>query len=271
LTLTNAEIKKLSLLKDRSERHSQKKFLIEGKRAIIEALSYGASVHYVIVSSAVDSGKIQDIQNAIEGVKIEEIPETKFRRLSSTEVSQGVVAVAGMKEFSRDDLLRQIRVGKKSVILVVDRVSDPGNLGTILRSAAWFGVDIVLIAKGSVDVYNPKVVRAAMAAIVELDIYKEVNLEEEVPLLKTHGYSIVAASQDGKAIYSDYTFPEKVALVVGSEAAGIEKKVLTLCEQSVAIPRIGKMESLNVGVATSIILAEIIRQRNQVQGQNKGG
>ncbi len=262
--LSNAEIKKLSDLKDRTGRREQGKFLIEGKRAIEEALTGEAAINMIVISSSIKRSKFSEILGITEerAISIEEIPTIKFSKLSSTETSQGIIAVSDIRTFSSDGLAAKVRSKKKSLVLLLDRISDPGNLGTILRSAAWFGVDAVLIEDGSVDVYNPKVVRSAMAAIAGLDVIQEIHLNEEITKLKSFGFTVVASSQTGKKIYSQYIFPQKTFLVLGSEANGIDKNLFPLCDESVCIPRVGKMESLNVGVASSIILSEIIRQRS---------
>ncbi len=262
--LSNAEIKQLSDLKERLGRREQGKFLIEGKRAIEEALSGETDIKAIVVNLSANSSKFSEILGVAEerSIQVEEVPATKFSKLSATETSQGIIAVADIRTFSSDGLAATVRSKKKSLVLLLDRISDPGNLGTILRSAAWFGVDAVLIAEGSVDIYNPKVVRSAMAAIAGLDVIQEVQLIEQITKLKSFGFIVVASSQSGKTNYSQYVFPRKTSLVLGSEANGIDKKILALCDESVCIPRVGKMESLNVGVASSIILSEIVRQRS---------
>ena len=152
--LSNAEIKILSELKERSGRQKQRKFFIEGKRGIIEALEGSAKIVQIIVNLGSNSRKFSEIYSLAEelGSVIEEIPAAKFNKLSSTEMSQGIIAIAEIHERSFDDLISGLRTKKRAVVLILDRISDPGNLGTILRSAAWFGVDAVFIAKGSVDV-----------------------------------------------------------------------------------------------------------------------
>ena len=262
--ISNAEIKHLAELKERSGRIGQKRFFIEGKRSIEEALAANADIKQIIVNLATNSQKFAGIYSGAEerGIRIEEIPAEKFNKLSSTETSQGIIAVAEVHETTFENLISDLRTKRKAIVLILDRISDPGNLGTILRSAAWFGVDAVLIAKGSVDVYNPKVVRSAMAAIAGLNFLQEVTLVDEMPTLKKLGFTMIASTQNGNVGYTEYEFPKKAALVFGSEATGITQKVAAHCDESIFIPRVGKMESLNVAVATSIVLAEVVRQRS---------
>lgn len=261
--VTNAEIKHLSELKEKTGREGQAKFLIEGKRAVTEAFTSNASIERILVNIAADSGKFSEIYSLAEerGVTIDELPDAKFAKLSSTGTSQGIIAVASILSTSLENVLDEIRSKRSALVIILDKISDPGNLGTILRSASWFGVDAVLTGEGSVDVYNPKVVRSAMAAIASLNAVQEIKLREAISKLKSFGFMIVASTQNGKRNYSDYVFPLKSCLIFGSEAAGIDRRTLDVCDETVFIPRIGKMESLNVGVASSIIVSEIIRQR----------
>ncbi len=262
--LSNADIKRLAELKDRSGRKEQGLFFIEGKRAVVEALTGDASITEIIISIGTSPAKLSEVYSLAEkaGVKIEEVPAAKFNKISSTETSQGVLAVASVRELSAGDLLTELRPKRKATVLVLDKISDPGNLGTILRSAAWFGVDAVFIAAGSVDAYNPKVVRAAMAAICRLDVVQDASLPDVLPKLKSLGFSVVASTQDAELSYVDFEFQKRVALVFGSEATGISHDVLGICEARIGIPGSGKMESLNVGVASSIVLSELSRQRS---------
>ncbi len=262
--ISTTEIKQLMELKDRSGRKEQGLFFIEGKRAVLEAMTGDARVLRLIVDLGASPGRLSAIYSLAEAkeVEVEEIPAVKFRKLSSTETSQGIIAVARIRELDSDAMLSELRPKRSATVLVLDRVSDPGNLGTILRSAAWFGVDGVLIAEGSVDAYNPKVVRSAMAAICQLDVVQDVKLADEITKLKSLGFAAVASAQDAPLSYTDYEYPLRCAVVFGSEASGIAANVLELCDANVSIPRIGKMESLNVGVAASIVLSEMARRRS---------
>ena len=262
--MTNNEIRHLSLLKEKSGREGQGRYFIEGKRSVTEAISNSTSIERILVNIAIDSAKFAEIYALAEagGIPIEEVPAVKFAKLASTETSQGIIAVANVLSTKLDTVLRQIASKRKAVVTILDRISDPGNLGTVLRSASWFGVDAVLTGEGSVDIYNSKVVRSAMAAIASLTVAQEIKIIDALSSLKSFGFTIVASSQDGENNYVEYNFPQKLCLIFGSEAAGVGKKTLELCDESVAIPRIGKMESLNVGVAASIILSEVMRQRS---------
>lgn len=261
--LSNSDLKRLSALKERAGRKEQRLFFIEGKRAIIEALTGDAAVRQIIVSLGASANRLSEIQ-ALAGEKeidVQELPVAKFRKLSSTETSQGIIAVAAVREMSADQLLAELRPKRVATVLLLDKISDPGNLGTILRSAAWFGVAGVFIAEGSVDAYNPKVVRSAMAAICQLDVVQDAALADDIAGLKKFGFEIVASTQDAPLSYAEHGYGNRCALVFGSEASGISQELLDSCDVQAGIPRVGKMESLNVGVAASIVLSEVARRR----------
>lgn len=258
---TNSDIKRLAELKERAGRKEQGLFFIEGKRAVLEAMTGSAVIRRIIVSLAANETLMPEIHSIAEekGIEIEELPDTKFRKLSSTETSQGVIGVAAIRELSSEALLAELRPKRNATVVLLDRISDPGNLGTVLRSAAWFGVNAVIISEKSVDAYNPKVVRSAMGAIAELDVVQDVKLSDAIAALKSLGFSLTAAIQEAGLSYTDFNYPRRCAVLFGSEASGINPGLLAACDASVAIPRVGKMESLNVGVAASIVLSEITR------------
>lgn len=261
---TNSDIKRLAELKERTGRKDQGLFFIEGKRAVLEAMTGGASVRQLLLRADTDTHKIAELLSMAEekGVSVEELPIGKFRKLSSTETSQGIIAVAAMHTLNDEELLSELRPKRNAIVVLLDRISDPGNLGTILRSAAWFGVDGVFVSAGSVDAYNPKVVRSAMAAICGLNVVQDAVITDEIEALKSMGFDVVASTQEAGTNYSSYDYARRSAVVFGSEATGISKDVLSLCGTQVGIPRVGRMESLNVGVAASIVLSEMARRRS---------
>lgn len=262
---SNADLKNLSALKERAGRKEQGLFFIEGTRAVVEAMTGDAPIRQLIVSLGANLQKLSEVLSLAgeKYIKIEELPDAKFRKLSATETTQGVIAVAAVREQDMDRLLAEIRPKRTATVLLLDRVSDPGNLGTILRSAAWFGIDGVFIAGGSVDVYNPKVVRSAMAAICQLEVVQDVSLSNVIAGLKKLGFEIVASTHDARTSYAEIEYAKRCAVLFGSEAAGISQELLESCDTEVGIPRIGKMESLNVGVAASIVLSEIARRSSE--------
>ncbi len=138
-------------------------------------------------------------------------------------------------------------------VLALDEIKDPGNLGTILRTADWFGIRTVIASENSVDIYNPKVIQASMGAVFRIH-YQTTDLCKQLNTLKSQGFKILGADMKGESIYS-FQFPAKAVLVMGSESHGISADVHQLLDTRLTIPSFGKTESLNVGVAAAIILS----------------
>ena len=174
-----------------------------------------------------------------------------FSALSDTETSQGILAVCKMAYYNMEDI-------SCDTLLVCDEVSDPGNLGTLIRTAECSGVGGIILLKGTVDPYSPKVVRSTMGSVFRMPMYFA-----QVEDLKKHlsDYSIIATVLDGSRDLYDIEFPEKVAVVVGNEARGVSDEVAKMAQIRTLIPMCGNAESLNASVAGSIVMYEILRQR----------
>ena len=142
----------------------------------------------------------------------------------------------------------------KSTIIALDRISDPGNLGTIIRICDWFNVDALLIGSGSVELYNPKVIRSTVGSIFHFPILENVDLS--LSLKKLKNYKIISADLNGTSSIDKYNFSEKICIIIGSEAHGISSNLKNLITDSVSIPKFGKVESLNAAVALSIFLTK---------------
>ena len=188
----------------------------------------------------------------IERLKIlEEVSPATMLKLSDTQTPQGILLVVRQRLSTLEEVLA------KKIIVVLDGVQDPGNVGTILRTAAAFDCSVIML-EGSAEIFNPKVVRSSMGAIFHLPIIK-LRHEE---FLNLRGMELLVAAVDSSAeIYYRHDFSGKVAIVFGSEANGVSKKILDVA-QKIFIPMNGHAESLNVATSAAIILSEAVRQRN---------
>jgi len=165
--------------------------------------------------------------------------------ISQTESPQGIFAVVKMKKFSiefRD---------KRFVIL--DRIQDPGNLGTIIRTSDAAGFNTIILDKGSVDPFNPKVVRSSQGSLFHLKIIN-FDIKRIIEELKDRGVKILGTSPKGDKIYTDVNIRDRLAIVFGNEAKGIRDEILSMCDETIRIPIYGRAESLNVSVSSGIIL-----------------
>lgn len=256
MRVSKAEFKYLRSLTQKKFRAAEKKFLVEGWRSVKDALSSEFIIELVAVlpQYSADSNYHSILKQARDRrVEVREISEVELRQISDTRHSQGVIALIREKRYEMEDIL----TSDASCVLVADSVSDPGNLGSILRSCDWFGLDGVFLGKGSVELHNEKVVRSTAGSIFHLPVVSDVSLDVIFTALKNVGFFIAATAADGKIPYTDLVVGRKTALVVGSEARGVSDDVRHFADAIVKIPRLGRAESLNVGVACGIVLAHL--------------
>jgi TrmH family RNA methyltransferase len=254
--LTPSELRYLSSLAQKKFRQREKKFLLEGWRPLKDALNAGWKLDLVSVLTSYagdpDYGSILG-QAAERKIPVKEISERELAKVSMTVHAQGVVAVAHQRAAEADELLS----APEGVLILTDRVTDPGNLGTLIRTGDWFGARGIVLGKGSVELYNEKVIRAAIGSMFHLPIAESIDLPEFIAALKAAGAYVVALSADGSTPFDEAPPRHWTALVVGSEAHGISADVRGAVDDVLKIPRYGRAESLNVGVACGIILAHI--------------
>jgi TrmH family RNA methyltransferase len=249
----NLHVKRIrSLVRSRKERHHERMFVVEGVRLVEEALLYAipASILYVP----------EQLQATPRGrwllSQVEQQPDAAptttaiLAELSAVESSQGIIAAVPLPQLTPATL---------SLVLVLDGVQDPGNVGTLLRSAEAAGVDLVVCLSGTADVWSPKVVRAAMGAHFRLPLVDAVDWTTIRPQLEPLT-AIYAATQHAERTYDQVDWRQPVALVVGNEANGVSLETLQIAQQ-VTIPMAGAVESLNAGIAGSVLLFEAARQR----------
>lgn len=262
---SKAEIKYIRSLSQKKVRQEERKFVVEGWRALKEVLNSSSKVDLVaVLSRYFEDPDYESILSKLKerGIPTKELTETELKGVADTVHAQGILAVVQQKPQTLDG----DRLSRASVIVAADAVSDPGNLGSIVRSSDWFDVDMVLLGRGCVELYNDKVVRSTVGSIFHVPVIEGVDLPTTLGPLKERGFSIVAFSSDGKKSYSDQPFAEKMVFVFGSEAHGISREVRGVADWIVRIPKYGKAESLNVGVACGIVLAHMRNQREKKKG-----
>ena len=235
-------IKSLSQKKYRDEYHE---FIVEGIKLVKEALQEKLNIKKIIICEELYSEKI-DFEN------IEYVDEKVFKYISETETPQGVLAVVEQKENGDEE---------GNIIFALDNVQDPGNLGTIIRTLDCAGIKSLILSGGCADLYNSKVVRSTMGAIFRLNITRHKEFTQKLLVLQEKGYKILVTSlQTDKSIY-DLNFNEKYVIIIGNESKGVSDEVMQIADTKTKIPMIGRTESLNAGVAASIIAYEVVRQR----------
>lgn len=256
--LTNAERKLYKSLSAKKHRDEHGVFLVEGRRSVEEALASDFPIRKILATSAFRGS--EDGNAVAAAIKrrrtiAETVTERDLDAITDTVHTQGIAAIVEMKKASLHGMLARAR--SDALLVALDAVADPGNLGTIIRTCDWFGADGIILGEGCVDVYNPKVVRGTMGSVFHLAITEEVNLAKAIPAIRAAGFAILATDVAGGD--NGLHRPGKRLLLFGNEARGISEMVRRLADGIVTIPRFGLAESLNVSVACGIVLAEARR------------
>ena len=241
------------LVTRRSVRSSEHAYVAEGAKLVEEALDAGAPVEAVYWTAGAPSGLVTRAHDA--GVRVFELAPGVLERVADAVTPQPVLAVLGMAPAVLADL-RGARL-----VLVCDEVRDPGNGGTLLRTARAAGADGVVWCRSSVDLYNPKTVRASAGALFRLPTVVDVSVEEALGRLGEWGIRRLAAVPEGGGDYAAMDMTGRVALLVGNEAHGLAPDRLSLVDELVTVPMADRTESLNVGMAAAVICFEAARQR----------
>jgi len=238
--------------------------LIIGRKPVLEALNSDEEVSQVFILFGQEGGIIDAIRVAAKkkGIKVNQVPFEKFRQITQSKVAQG--AAASKSEQKYYDLYEIINESKKSaypLLLILDSIQDTHNVGAILRSADCSGVDGIIITKNNSAPINETVVKTSAGASEHVKITLINNLAQTIDELKQKGFWIVGSYLEGAKDYTKVDYKVPIAVIVGNEEKGIRKLTADKCDHLVRIPMKGKIQSLNVSVATGILLFEILRQR----------
>jgi RNA methyltransferase, TrmH family len=260
MSLTKAKIREIRDLGRKKDREAAGHFIVDGVRGVREAMQSRFPVVEVYYTGELLGAKEGEdlVREATHRTRSTlQITTREMEQVSDTVNAQGVLAVMQKVQWSSRDVLR--RDHGSSVVVALDAVADPGNLGSIIRTCDWFGVDALLLGTNSVELYNPKVVRSTVGSIFHLPILVDVDLQSVLPEAKESGYTVYSTAAGGSEELDAVRFAEKTLFVLGNEAWGVSEQVARLADTRLAIRRHGKAESLNVGVACGIVLAGIRR------------
>lgn len=249
----NSKIKLVRALLGRAkERREAGAFVAEGVRLVEEAVKANWTCRFALYDETLsERGKSQVESLKLRGVDVEEVSPSVMKSISETETPQGILAVVENSQLPIPD--------SRNFILIPDQIRDPGNLGTLLRSAAASGVQAVLLPPETTDAFAPKVLRSGMGAHFRLPIHS-MGWEEIEKVVKSESLQVYVADMDGQSCWGvDLTQP--VALIVGNEAEGVSESARKLANGKISIPMSGETESLNAGVAGSVLMFEVMRQR----------
>ena len=271
----NKKIKYIrSLLEKNSIRKKNKVFVVEGIKLVNEALEYGRVEDIVLSESLykeISSGDLSKNTLFLEGGKNIEnyvrkeypiiiVSDTVFKTVSETINPQGVLAVAEIPEYNildREFLDAEYKKTGKLKFLLLEDTADPGNLGTMMRTAEAAGVTGVIMSKGTVDIFNPKTVRSTMGSIFRMPFCYIEDLKEAIRKLKELNISFYATHLKGEKSYKDIKYSDKSAILIGNEARGLSDELAELADVYVIIPMQGKVESLNAAIAAALMMYEV--------------
>jgi len=253
----NTLVKDLRRAFSRGELTSDGYCAIEGFRILEEAIRSGLRFRAVFFSESA-AARAENLLSQL-GAQVETLllPDKLFANAVPSDAPQGVAALARWRKFSLENVLPKSKAGP---LLAIAGVQDPGNLGTILRSAEAFGAGGVLLGEGTVSPFNPKVVRASAGSVFRLPVARA-KLSGALGLMKEQSLRLVATASHKGTPLAQANLSGPLAIFVGSEGAGLSRDLIKEMDEIVAIPQAPQVESLNVGVATSIVLYEVMRQR----------
>lgn len=251
---SNAQVKRLLQLQKKSKaRNEEQVFLVEGLRMFLEVPV--ERVQKVYISETLYNKKKQDLD--LEKFSVEILSDSVFGYVSDTKTPQGILCIVEQQKYDIEELLNI----KNPHFMVLDNLQDPGNLGTIVRTAEGAGVDAVFLSKESVDIYNPKTIRSTMGSIYRIPVVYVEDLLELLNTFRQKGIKSYAAHLEGKKSYDQEDYRDGTAILIGNEGNGLRDEIADNADVWVQIPMQGKVESLNAAIAASILMFEVYRQR----------
>lgn len=260
-SLSNAQIKNIiQLQKKGRERKEQGVFVCEGIKMFEEARAFKDGRIIKAYLSERYFEEQNQIGNHFEDVPYEVVSDQVFREISETMTPQGILAIVKQPEYTLLDMIKD----EEARLLLLEDIRDPGNLGTMVRTAEGAGFSGIILSKGSVDMFNPKVIRSTMGAIYRVPFIYSENFLDTLADLKKKQVSIYAAHLEGACDYDAISYEKKTAILIGNEANGLSDESAAIASRCIKIPMEGNVESLNAGVAAAILMYEVYRQKRIV-------
>ena len=251
---SNPQVKRLLQLQKKSKaRNEEKVFLVEGLRMFSEVPKERVEKVYISESLYNRKKLVQDLHD----FDVEILSDSVFSRVSDTKTPQGILCIVRQKTY---DLEKIFKINNPHFI-ILDNLQDPGNLGTIVRTAEGAGVDAVFLSKESVDIYNPKTIRSTMGSIYRMPVIYVEDLLKLLKTLKNQGILSYAAHLEGERSYDLENYKTGTAILIGNEGNGLREEVANAADIRVKIPMQGQVESLNAAVAATVFMFEVARQR----------
>ena len=255
-SMQNATIKQVASLLQKKQRKEQNAFLLEGFKCIQAAVKSGFPIKQLFFEHAVLSeleGQLLIEIAKKQGTALFQVPQSIINRLSDSKTPQPIVAV--LEDFSCK--LSEIQLPGNAMVLVLDGINDPGNLGTIIRTADAFGIEGVILNQSCADIFSPKTLRATMGSLFHLPVIVNMPNQAIVTWLQENSFQIAASAADAQLTMQEANFSSRTALIMGSEAHGVSDYFFKQANFKVSIPMKGRAESLNVAIATALLLYSV--------------
>jgi TrmH family RNA methyltransferase len=246
----------IKLLKTKKGRDESGLFIIEGDKFVREISEHWTVKKYLFAKSYADT---HDTGRFAARAECETLRDSLFDSLSDTATPQGIMAVCEQKHFTLAEILTD-----NCLLLIGEELSDPGNIGTLIRTASAAGADGVILTTGSAELYNPKVLRAAAGAVFHIKVITDISIGAAAAEIKSRGASIYAAHPRSDVLPYSVDLRGSVCLTVGNEARGLTDEALSLSDGLITLPMPGYAESLNASVAGAVLLYEAVRQRLRI-------
>ncbi len=260
-SLQNPKVKEIVHLRDRNARENSQQFIIEGYREVLRAVDGEWKIDSLFICPELFLGSNEDklIQRIkAQGAKVYRCQENVFRKMSYRDRPDGLIAVAPQRHHD----LKSLELKQNPFLIIAEAIEKPGNLGTILRSSDAVGLDGLILCDACTDVFNPNVVRASVGTLFTVPVF-EAKGKEALDWLKDNKISILAATPSAKLEFTEVDMTGPIAIAVGTEQLGLSPLWMDNADIQVKIPMHGTADSLNVAMATTLLLYEVIRQRKQ--------
>ncbi|MDD2972906.1 MAG: RNA methyltransferase [Lachnospiraceae bacterium] len=256
--INNSRVKKVVQLNQKAKaRKEENVFVVEGCKMFLEAPAERIRDIFVTESFYY---KNEACRSKLENCKYEFVSEEILAKMSDTKTPQGILCVVVQHTFDMQAILEK----PDPLFVILEDLQDPGNLGTIIRTGEGAGIDGVFMSRNTVDIYNPKTIRATMGSIYRVPFWYVEDMKSLFQQLHTHGIKTYAAHLKGERYYDQNAFQQGTAFVIGNEGNGLQKETADMASAYIKIPMEGQVESLNAAIATSLLMYEARRQRAQI-------
>jgi len=250
--LTKRELRYYSSLNKIKYRKIEQKFIVEGIKLVDEAINSNFDCEVIIATHSFEELHPDKLNKYKHTTIVQTISENEFEVVSDTKTPQGILAIMEIP------LQRYVDETQENTVVALENISDPGNVGTIIRTCDWFGIKDIIISSNSVDIYNPKVIRSTMGSLFHINIHISENIYGTLKALQKSGKSILSTDMNGENIYTT-TKNKSSVLVFSNEANGPTEKLLEISDSIITIPKFGEAESLNVATAAAVVISEFVK------------